>query len=108
MSYSSFHLRINFFISENKIVKFKKFVICLFGKWKFPKFNDFENLYNLEKLSNTSSVQVMHTSKICIFIPKDTHSTNQKFNSIRISKRKNPWKFNHIKDTQKNYQQIGK
>ena len=31
----------------------------LFGKWYFLKFNNLENLWNLEKLTNTLSVQVI-------------------------------------------------
>ena len=38
-----FYLRIYFFIFENEIVKFKKFVIFYFENGTFPKFNDSEN-----------------------------------------------------------------
>ena len=41
-----FYWRIYFFIFYYKIVKLEKFVIFSFGKWKFPKFNNLENLEN--------------------------------------------------------------
>ena len=55
-----FHFFTNlFFISQNKIVKFKKLLFFIWTMIKFPKFNNLENLWNLEKLLNNLSVQVI-------------------------------------------------
>ena len=51
------HLRICFFIFQNEIVKFKKFVI--FFIWKMLKFLKFNNLENLENFIIWRNYQIL-------------------------------------------------